>query len=293
MHKIMTEVFCFVDEFCKIFEQDIQKSLLSSTKSQRNPTRTPSLSIAEIVTIIIMYSFSPCKNFKFYYNTCIKKSDFPSLVSYNRFIKLQPRAFAVIAALANSCKGEETGSYFLDATTLAVSHNKRTSQHRVFKDIAKMGKSTMGWFYGFKLHLAINQKGEIMNLAITKGNTTDVSMVETLVKSLVGKVYGDKGYISAKLFERLFSRGLQLITGIKKTMKNKLMDLHDKIMLRKRSLIETVFDYLKNKFNLQHTRYRSPVNFLIHILSTVIAYQFKKNKLSISFENLNLIPNSR
>ena len=114
-----------------------------------------------------------------------------------------------------------------------------------------------------------NQKGEIMNLSITKGNATDVSMVETLVKSLVGKVYGDKGYISAKLFERLFSKGLQLITGIKKTMKNRLMDMHDKIMLRKRSLIETVFDYLKNKFNLQHTRHRSPVNFLIHILSTL------------------------
>ena len=123
-----------------------------------------------------------------------------------------------------------------------------------------------------------------MNLSITKGNQTDVSMVETLVKNLIGKVYGDKGYISAKLFERLFSRGLHLITGIKKTMKNKLMDINDKIMLRKRSLIETVFDYLKNKFNLQHTRHRSPVNFLIHILSIVIAYQFKTNKPSISFE---------
>jgi len=129
-----------------------------------------------------------------------------------------------------------------------------------------MGKSTMGWFYGFKLHLSINQKGEIMNLSISKGNKTDVSMVDVLVKNLVGKLYGDKGYISAALFERLLSKGLQLVTGIKKTMKNKLMEMQDKIMLRKRSLIETVFDYLKNKFNLQHTRHRSPINFLVHIL---------------------------
>ncbi len=140
----------------------------------------------------------------------------------------------------------------------------------------------MGWFYGFKLHLLINQEGEVMNISITKGNVTDINMLETLIKALVGKVYGDKGYISSKVFERLLSRGMQLITGIKKTMKNKLMELHDKIMLRKRSLIETVFDYLKNKFNLEHTRHRSPINFLIHILSTVIAYQFLKNKPSIT-----------
>lgn len=283
MNKIMTEIFCFVDEFCKFYENEVQKISLSSGKATKKPTRQPMLSLAEIVTILIMYSFSPCKNFKFYYLTCVKIADFPNKVSYQRFIELQPRAFVIIAALANSCKGEETGSYFVDATTLAVCHNKRTSGHKVFKGIAQMGKSTMGWLYGFKLHLVINQKGEIMNLSITKGNATDVSMVETLVQHLIGKVYGDKGYISAKLFERLFSRGLHLITGIRKTMKNKLMDMHDKIMLRKRSLIETVFDYLKNKFNLQHTRHRSPINFLIHILSTVIAYQFKTNKPSISF----------
>ena len=283
MNKIMTEVFCFVDEFCKIFEQEIQKVLLPSSKSNKKPTRTPLLTISEIVTILIMYSFSPCKNFKFYYLTCVNKADFPNKVSYQRFIELQPRAFAIIAALANACKGEETGTYFIDATTLAVCHNKRTSGHKVFKNVAQMGKSTMGWFYGFKLHLAINQKGEIMNLSITKGNVTDVSMVETLVKNLLGKVYGDKGYISTKLFERLIGRGLKLVTGIKKTMKNKLMEVHDKVMLRKRSLVETVFDYLKNKFNLQHTRHRSQINFLIHILSTVIAYQFKRNKPSISF----------
>jgi hypothetical protein len=128
----------------------------------------------------------PCKNFKFYYFTCVTNSDFPNKVSYNRFIELQPRAFHVIAALASSCKGEETGNYFIDATTLAVAHNKRTCQHKVL-NIAKIGKSTMGWFFGFKLHLVINQKGEIMNLAITKGNATDISMVTSLLENLTGK----------------------------------------------------------------------------------------------------------
>jgi hypothetical protein len=195
----MTEIFCFVDEFCTIFQKELAQTYLPLSHSKRKATRTSGLTIAEIVTILIAYSFSPCKNFKFYYLHCIKKSDFPDLVSYNRFIELQPRAFHVVAALAYSCKGEETGNYFIDATTLAACHNKRTSQHKVFKNIAQMGKSTMGWFYGFKLHLIINQKGEIMNLTITKGNATDVSIVETLVKTLVGKIYGDKGYISGLL----------------------------------------------------------------------------------------------
>jgi len=129
-----------------------------------------------------------------------------------------------------------------------------------------------------------------MNIMITKGNKSDVNVVDKLVAGLVGKLFGDKGYISEKLFERLFNRGLQLITSIKKTMKNKLMPIYDKIMLRKRSLIETVFDYLKNKFNLEHTRHRSPLNFIIHILSTVLAYQFKKNKPAIK-QNSYLITN--
>jgi hypothetical protein len=119
-----------------------------------------------------------------------------------------------------------------------------------------------------------------MNLALTKGNATDISMVTSLLENLTGKT--DKGYISSELFTKLLDRGLQLITGVKKNMKNKLMTLQDKMMLRKRSLIETVFDILKNKFNLQHTRYRSPVNFMMHIASTLIAYQFRKNKPAIS-----------
>jgi len=289
MKKIITEIFLFVDEFCKTFEKDLKKISLPDSYCKRKSTRTSSLSLSEIVTILIMYSFSPCKNFKFYYLACVKKSDFPGKVSYQRFIALQPRALAVMAALANICKGEETGKYFIDSTNIPVCHNKRTGSNKVFKGLAAMGKSTMGWFYGFKLHLAINEKGEIMNLSITKGNTNDVNMVETLMKNLIGKVYGDKGYISVKLAERLANRGMKLITGIKKNMKNKLMELSDKVMLRKRSLIETVFDYLKNKFNLTHTRHRSPINFMIHLCATLVAYQFKNNKPTVSCSNLNSI----
>ena len=145
-----------------------------------------------------------------------------------------------------------------------------------------MGKTTKGWFFGFKLHVIINQIGEIMDIKITKGNSSDISVLEDLVGSLVGKLYGDKGYISSKVAERLLTKGLHLVTGIKNKMKNKVMTWYDKVMLRKRSLIETVFDYMKNKFNLEHTRHRSPWNCLAHILATVIAYQFMKNKPKIT-----------
>ena len=147
MHQVIVEIFCFVDEFCKIFEEEVKKSSLPTQKSDRKPTREPGLTISEIATILILYSFSPCKNFKSYYQYCVTKEDFPRRVSYGRFIELQPRAFGVIAALAGSCKGAQTGSYFVDATMIPVCHNKRIRGNKVFKDIANTGKSTMGWFF--------------------------------------------------------------------------------------------------------------------------------------------------
>lgn len=282
MKKIVTEIFCFVDEFCKIFESELSKMMIESGQKERRPTNKPSMSMSEIITILIMYSFSHSRNFKYYYLLFIDKKLFPNRVSYNRFIELMPRALPYLGALASWCKGEQTGTYFVDSTSLPVCCNKRISSNKVFKGLAATGKTTKGWFHGFKLHIIINEKGELMNIQITKGNTNDVSVLEHLVTGLVGKLYGDKGYISARVAERLFLRKLQLITGIKKTMKNKLMPIYDKIMLRKRSLVETVFDYMKNKFNLEHSRHRSHWNFLVHILSTVLAYQFKSNKPRIT-----------
>lgn len=282
MKKIITEIFCFVDEFCKVFQDEQSKTMIESGQKKRKPTNKPSMSMSEIITILIMYSFSHSKNFKYYYLLFIDKKSFPNLVSYNRFIELIPRALPYLATLASWCKGEQTGTYFVDSTSLPICSNKRIYSNKVFKGISATGKTTKGWFHGFKLHIVINEKGELMNIQITKGNTNDVSVLEDLVNGLIGKLYGDKGYISTKVANRLFLKDLQLITGLKKTMKNKLIPIYDKIMLRKRSLVETVFDFMKNKFNLEHTRHRSPWNFLVHILATVLAYQFKENKPKIT-----------
>ena len=101
------------------------------------------------------------------------------------------------AYLLNS-KGEITGISFFDSTSIKVCHNKRISRNKVFKGLAKLGKTTTGWFYGFKLHLVINDKGEILAFQLTPGNVSDVSMLETLSSGLWGKLFGDKGYISEK-----------------------------------------------------------------------------------------------
>lgn len=145
-----------------------------------------------------------------------------------------------------------------------------------------MGKTTKGWFYGMKLHALVNEKGDLLHIKITPGNVDDQAVVPHMTKDLFGFLFADRGYIKKELFIDLYKRGLKLVTGIKKNMKNKLMDYREKLLLRKRSLSETVFDYLKNKFQIEHTRHRSPFNAFVHIISTLIAYQLKKSKPSIS-----------
>jgi Transposase DDE domain len=171
-----------------------------------------------------------------------------------------------------------TGIYFIGAT-IDVCHVKRASSNRVFKGIAKKGKSSIGWFFGFKLHLVINDKGEIMAFKLTRATTDDREPVSSLIKDLIGKLVGDRGYISQKLFDALSERGLQLITKIKKNMKNKLMPLFDKLLLRKRAVIESVNDQLKNISQIEHSRHRSIHNFMVNL-------QPKKPSLNLDAKQL-------
>jgi hypothetical protein len=168
---------------------------------------------------------------------------------------------------------------------LAVCNNKRIRANRVFDGIAKIGKSTMGWFYGFKVHLVINDMGELLAVRVTTGNVDDRFPVDELTQGIFGKIFGDKGYISNDLFERLFERGLQLVTSVRRNMKNKLLPVMDKILLRKRSLIETVNDQLKNVSQIEHTRHRAPHGFLINLLAALIAYTYQPKKPRLKLPN--------
>ena len=134
----------------------------------------------------------------------------------------------------------------------------------------------MGWSFGFKLHLVINQNGEILSVAITRGNVDDRTPVHQILKIFKGKIYADKGYISNKLFKSLYKKGIKIITGIKKNMKNKFIDIEEKLMLRKRSIIETINDVLKNSCDCEHSRHRNPSNFFVNLITGLISCIHRK-----------------
>lgn len=215
------------------------------------------------------------------------KAEFPELVSYQRFIESMPRLLIPMCAYLRSNYGTCTGINFVDSTRIVVCHNKRIKRHKVFKDLAARGKSSMGWFFGFKLHLIVNDQGDLLAVFITPGNVDDRQPLKHMSQGLFGKLFGDKGYISQPLFEHLYKQGLELITNIRKNMKNSLMKLEDKLLLRKRSIIETINDQLKNMSQIEHTRHRSPTNFAINLLAGLIAYTKQPKKPSL---NLNSDP---
>ena len=178
---------------------------------------------------------------------------------------------------------------------IRVCHNLRISRHKVFSGLAQRGKTSIGWFYGFKLHLIVNDQGEILSFNLTPGNVDDRNPVPNMAEGLFGKLFGDKGYISQQRFDELFAEGLQLVTSVRKNMQNRLMPIADKLMLRKRSIIETINDQLKNISQIKHSRHRSFNNFVVNILSGLIAYchQPKKPSLNLDQTQINaiVIPN--
>lgn len=291
MNYNITALFFCIDEFCKAFEEWEKHRLIDTGKKRY---RSCEMTLSELLTIMVVYHLSPCKNFKYFYLIHLAhfhKEEFPHLLSYSRFVQLMPRLFVPLCILLQNLFGEETGIYIADATSLPICHNKRISRNRVFKGLAARGKTTMGWFYGLKLHLVINHKGSIVAVKITPGNVDERTILDEMTCHLKGKLFADKGYISQNLFQTLYKRGLKLVTGIRRNMKNYLMETIEKIMLRKRFLIETLFDILKIHMNLSHTRHRSPTNACVNILSCLTAYQLKEKKPSMKFYSSALIQN--
>jgi len=282
----LIEIFCEIDDFCKQFEKEFDKNLLTDGFGKRN--RIISLNLSEIMTICIYYHSTGYKTFKDYYEKHVKiymTSEFHNLVSYNRMLELRKKAFLPLVIFLqlkglNACSGVS----YIDSFSLNVSHNRRIYSHKVFKGLAQRGKTSVGWFYGFKVHIIINHRGEITSFYITPGNVSDNNekVLIKLTKNLFGKLFGDRGYIvNQKLFEKLYINGIHLVTKIRKNMKNILMPLSDKLGLRKRGTIESVGGILKEGLSLEHSRHRSVLGFFIHVISTLIAYQFRPNKPSI------------
>ncbi len=276
-------VFCDIDDFCLLFEPTWQRQQLAAAPRQRH--RPSSLALSEVMTIIVLFHASGYRNFKTFYTDYVAKhllSAFPKLTSYNRFVELMPQALVPLCCYLHTRRGECSGISFIDSTTIAVCHNRRIRSHKVFRDLAARGKNSVDWFFGFKLHLVINDCGELLAMRLTPGNVDDRAPVPDLARDLFGKLFGDKGYISQKLFESLFAEDVQLITKLKTKMKNKLMPMFDKIMTRKWAIIETVNDQLKNISQIEHTRHRSVANFFVNLIAGLVAYTFREKKPSLN-----------
>lgn len=287
----ITEIFCITDDFCKKYSEEIKShKKLPNPDGKKIRKRSHEMSDSEIITILMLYHFGSFKNFKHFYLFYIGvhlSSEFPKQLSYNRFIAIEHKVFAPMMLFPDIvCFGECTGISFVDSTKISVCHNKRIFNRKTFEGFAKRGKSTMGWFYGFKLHFICNEKGEIPSFYLSAGNTDgrDGRIFEVLKKKLFGKLYGDKGYVSQSLFEMLFNQGIHIVTGLKSNIKNRLMPLFDKIMLRKRAVIETINDELKNICDIEHSRHRSIHNFLMNLIAALGAYCFFDKKPAIRFE---------
>ena len=273
----VTELFCMADDFCKFFDAMMKKYTLKSD-NKRAYHRDSSMSKSEIMLIMIMFHDSGYRCLKHFYVEKVCKHLrhlFPKVVSYNRFVELEKQVAVPLALFIKKVLlGKCTGISFVDSTPLRVCRNQRIHIHKVFKGIAQRGKCSMGWFFGFKLHLICNEKGEILNFMITPGDVDDRKPLEykAFVEFIYGKLVGDKGYIGKNLFQRLFVDGIQLITKLKSNMKGALMSVSDKLLLRKRAIIETVNDELKNIAQVEHSRHRSFENFIVNMLGAIAAY---------------------
>lgn len=282
----ITEIFVLADEFCKEFEKTM--SIHSIGKA---PKKKPKMSISEVICIMVIFHGMNQKTMKHFYLNFVQKyltEYFPKTVSYNRFVELmQQAALPMSVFLKLCCLGECTGITYVDSTPVRVCKNKRIKRNKVFKNIATLGKSTMGFFYGFKLHLVVNEKGDLLNFQITQANVDDREPLKNpkFTEKISGKMFGDKGYISNQLTQLLFHNDIHLFTTIKKNMTNSLMTLSDKILLRKRSVIETINDELKNICQIEHSRHRSFENFITNLISGLIAYCFFPKKPAIKVEH--------
>ncbi|MDE5583919.1 MAG: IS982 family transposase [Ruminococcus sp.] len=285
-----TAIFYDADDFCKAYEDYCRDRLLIDKEEVVSRTR---MSLSEIMTILIMYHLSGYRTFKWYYTKYVmvhQRKDFPDLVSYNRFVEIMQ--FALVPLILYTIKarsGKCSGISFVDSTLLKVCNNYRIHNHRVFSEYAKTGKSSMGWFYGFKLYLIINDKGEILSFCLTSGNVDDrnEAVMESLTKEIFGKLFADRGYIFQKLFEKLLEKNITFVTRAKKNMKNNLMDLHDRLMLCKRAVIESVNDFLKNTCDIKHSRHRSVNNFIVNLIFALASYFFRHKKPSV-FSDYNI-----
>ena len=246
------------------------------------------MSPSEIITLLLVLHSSGFKHLKSFYHGFAEpllRGYFPGLPCYEHFVALQKSAFVPLVFFLLSHLGTRTGLYYIDSTALPVCDNHRINRHKVFAGLAQRGKTSMGWFFGFKLHLVFNNDHEIVALKLTPGNVHDTTPVPALTRDLTGKLFGDKGYIGQKLAEDLLRRGLTLFTRVRKNMKALPISLEDKALLKARNMAETIIGHIKEFSSLNLSKHRSVINAFVHIIAAITAYQINPFKPKLNLQS--------
>jgi hypothetical protein len=275
----LTEVFCEVDDFCQAFEAQWQTYLLGSGAAPRGPK--PGLAVSEIITLLLVLHSSGFKYLKHFYHGFagpMLRQCFPAMPCYEQFVTVQQRALVPLIFFLLSRMGKKTGIYYIDSTALPVCDNHRIHRHKTFAGLAQRGKTSMGWFFGFKLHLVFNHLNQIVACKLTPGQVHDTKPVLQLTKHLLGKLFGDKGYIGKQLAQELLRRGLTLFTRMRKNMKALPLAIPDKLLLNARNMVETIIGSIKHFSSLNLPRHRLPLNAFLHLLAAITAYQINPIK---------------
>jgi len=286
----LTKLFCQIDDFHREFEQHSQQCRLPTQHKKRGPAC--GLSVPEIMTLMVCFQHMQFRHFKAFYRyvSSVWKDCFPSLPSYQRLIEIIKLALLPLVIFIQVHSGRKTGIYYIDSTALSACHIKRSSRHKVFEGLAEYGKTSVGWFFGLKLHLVVNQHAQLIAFRLTRGNKHDASQAEGMLESLKGLAFGDKGYIGKELFEKLIGKGLKLITRKRKNMKDiQLLSTYEKQLLNQRGIIETVIDHLKHHYYIWHTRHRSIINAMTHLVAALAAYSIDPSRA----EAVKLIANQK
>lgn len=275
----LIEIYCRVDDLHKAYRRyyfDKTGQYLTSIRSR--------MSESEVITILICYHLSGYKNFEYYYRDQIlkhNKTDFPDAVSYERFVQLQTKSIDLLSLYLYSLaqQSERTGMYFVDSKKIASCHIKREHTHQVMQGVSRKGKTSVGWFFGLKTHLVINNLGQIVAYDITPGNVADNNhtVLRKLLNGLKGVCAGDKGYQSA-LFEEFYQNGLVLLTKPKKNQKAKVQTKANNLLLSKRPVIESTFNICTYICDIEHSRHRNKFNAVVNILAGLAAYQHLDRK---------------
>lgn len=283
MHQLTT-IFCQIDDFCNEFDKHSAQFLLPAPTTSHQHGPAGGLAMSEIMTILILFHMIRFRDFKTFYCGYVQaycRREFPGLPSYERFIAIMNRAILPMLIFTQLHAGKRTGLYYVDSSCLPVCHLKRSSRHKVFEEIAEYGKTSVGWFFGLKMHIVVNNQGQLMAFKITQGNKHDVTEVVSLLEGLSGLSFGDKGYIGKKIFEELLSKGMKLITRKRKNMKeNAPLSAYEKQLLNQRGIVETVIGHLKHHYQIWHSRHRSIFNAMTHLIAALSAYVIEPLSLS-------------